>query len=372
MTEKMMWYALSKVPGLELRYLDRILKQVGTIETLFCMKKQELQEQLTQMRIPERVLEALLVVREFDYQKDYDTMLQSGVSFVVRSDADYPKRLQTRPGAPYYLYYKGELPADEKPSLAIIGARNCSVYGQEIALFFSKILAGCGIQIISGMARGIDGYAHKGALTANGYTCAVLGFGIDICYPKEHIRLKQEISQCGCIMTEYSFGTPGMSHNFPARNRLIAGISDAVLVVEAAKRSGTLITAEFALEQGKMIYAVPGRIGDGLSAGCNELIRDGAKIVCDPDDILSEFSLKLKQNAPVKQNQKNKIVLETQDKIVYACLDLEPKHIEQLIMRTELPQDKLLLCLMRLELLGVIRQPVKNYYIRNIESGSLV
>ena len=155
-----------------------------------------------------------------------------------------------------------------------------------------------------------------------------------------------------------------MSQNFPARNRLIAGFSDAVLVIEAAKRSGTLITAECALEQGKMVYAIPGRIGDRLSEGCNELIRDGGKIVIGPEDILPEFQLKLENMSLNCKNQKNKIVLETQEKIVYACLDLEPRHIEQLVLLTKLPQDVLLLCLMRLEMVGYIKQPVKNYYVK--------
>ncbi len=372
MTEKIMWYALSKVPGLEVSYLERILATTGNIETLFRIRKQELRKILEGLRIPERIMEPLLIVREFDYRNEYDAMIQNGVSFIIRSDDDFPKRLRSISEAPYYLYYKGKLPTEDKPALAIIGARNCSVYGQQIAICFSKILAGCGIQIISGMARGIDGYAHKGALEASGYTCAVLGFGMDICYPKEHIGLKREIEQSGCIMTEYAFGIPGLSQNFPARNRLIAGISDAVFVVEAAKRSGTLITADFALEQGKMVYAVPGRIGDRLSEGCNELIRDGGKIINNPEDILSEFNLQLNKTVKKTRNQKNKIVLETQEKIVYACLDFEPRHIEQLVLLTGLPQEELLVCLMRLEMLGVIRQPVKNYYIKNIENADLI
>lgn len=366
MKRKMMWFALSKVQGLDVHYLDRIFERITDVEAFFRMKKNDLRKVLEALRIPERILESLLIVREFEYATEYEEECRNGVCFITREDEMYPKRLRNIPQAPYYLYYKGKLPSDELPSLAVIGARNCSVYGQEIALCFSKVLAGCGIQIISGMARGIDGHAHKGALQAQGYTLGVLGFGMDICYPKEHFGLKQKLEQEGGLVTEYAIGTPGMSQNFPARNRLIAGLSDAVLVIEAAKRSGTLITAEHALEQGKMVYAVPGRIGDRLSEGCNDLIRDGGKIVTVPEDILPEFHLELKKISKNGKKQKNKIVLETQEKIVYACLDLEPRHIEQLILLTKLPQNVLLLSLMRLETMGYIRQPIKNYYVKEI------
>ena len=229
------------------------------------------------------------------------------------------------------------------------------------------MLAASGVQIISGMARGIDGYAHKGALEAGGYTCGVLGFGMEVCYPKEHMGLKRMLEAEGGLITEYALETPGMSQNFPARNRLIAGISDAVLVIEAARKSGTLITVDCALEQGKMVYAIPGRVGDRLSEGCNEIIKDGGRMVTEPEDVLAEFHIKLFGQNKKAGNQKNKIVLERQEKIVYACLSLEPRHIEQLIMMTNLPQDELIVALVRLEMVGYIRQPVKNYYVKNAD-----
>lgn len=368
MNRKQMWFALSKIPGMNAHYSERIVKYIGDIETVFCMKKHELQKAAEVLRIPERITEPLLIVREFDYAAEYDAMQKMGINFVTREDEEYPSRFRTISEAPYFIYYKGVIPSENKPSLAIIGARNCSIYGQEIAHCFSKILAENGVQIISGMARGIDGHAHKGALEAQGYTCGVLGFGIDICYPKEHSGLKKELETNGGVITEYALGTPGVSQNFPARNRLIAGIADAVLVIEAAKKSGTLITVDYALEQGKMVYAVPGRIGDRLSEGCNEIIKDGGKMVTTPEDILAEFQLKLQNETKSCRKQKNKLVLERQEKIVYACLDLEPRHIEQLILMTKLPQKELSVLLIRLEIKGYIRQPVKNYYVKNINS----
>ena len=367
MNRKLMWFALSKITGLEVQYIERIVDRVGEIETVFRMKKQELRRNLELLRVPERIIEPLLIVREFDYTADYDELKQKGIGFITKEDAEYPERFKRVAGAPYYLYYKGTLPADDKPSLAVIGARNCSIYGREIAHCFSKVLAAGGVQIISGMARGIDGYAHKGALDVSGYTCGVLGFGMDVCYPKEHMGLKRQLEAEGGLLSEYALGTPGLSQNFPARNRLIAGLSDAVLVIEAAKKSGTLITVDCALEQGKMVYAVPGRVGDRLSEGCNEIIKDGGKLVTDPEDVLIEFHMKLSGNRRKSRNQKNKIVLERQEKIVYACLDLEPRHMEQLILMTKLSRDVLMSTLVRLEMLGYIRQPVKNYYVKNAE-----
>jgi len=366
---KLMWFALSKVPELNAHYLERIIDNIGDVEAVFRMKKADLQKAAMSLRIPERIIEPILIVREFDYSIEYEELKKCGVYFVTREEADFPRRLLNIKNAPFYLYYKGRLPSDEMPALAVIGARNCSVYGKEITVCYSKVLSDCGIQIISGMARGIDGYAHKGALESGGYTCAVLGFGVDICYPKEHTGLKHELEATGGVISEYPLGTPGLSRNFPARNRLIAGLSDAVLVVEAAKKSGTLITVDHALEQGKMIFAVPGRIGDKLSEGCNEIIKDGGKIVVTPEEIISEFGLQFAVLPKNSAKQKNKIILETQEKIVYACLDLEPRHIEQLICLTKLSQDALLLSLMRLEMMGYVKQPVKNYYVVNLNEN---
>ncbi len=366
LNRKLMWFALSKVPGLDAHYLERIIECIGDVEAVFRMKKSELQKAAVSLRIPERVTEPLLIVREFEYLKEYEELQKNRIEFVTREDAAFPKRLLNIKNAPFYLYCMGKLPSDDIPSLAVIGARNCSVYGKEITLCFSKVLSSCGVQIISGMARGIDGYAHKGTLDSGGYTCAVLGFGVDVCYPIEHTGLKKELELNGGIISEYPIGTPGHARNFPARNRLIAGLSDAVLVVEAAKKSGTLITVDYALEQGKTIFAIPGRIGDKLSEGCNDIIADGGKMVITPEAILPELGLQFSDSIKKGKKQKNKIILETQEKIVYACLDLQPRHIEQLISLSKLPQDAVLLSLMRLEMMGYVKQPVKNYYVVNL------
>ncbi len=209
-----------------------------------------------------------------------------GIHFTYYYENAYPKRLKSIPGPPFGIYYLGKLPDEDRPVVSIIGARDCSEYGRRCAELFGKSLAEYGVQIVSGMARGIDGTSQKAALSAGGETYAVLGSGVDVCYPSANRSLYEEAANHGGILSEYKPGTEAKSTLFPARNRIIAGLSDLLLVVEARHRSGTYITVCQALEQGREIFAVPGRITDGLSDGCNQLIKDGAGIASDPKAIL--------------------------------------------------------------------------------------
>lgn len=215
-------------------------------------------------------------------------LLARGIKFTGIEDDDYPEKLKLIPDAPRGLYYLGKLPPC-RPRVSIVGARNCSEYGKQMTREFSREIAGCGISVISGMARGIDSIASRSALDVNGYTCVVLGCSVDICYPSENRELYDEIKSHGCIVSEYPPGTKPVAGFFPARNRIIAGLSDALLVMEAREKSGTLITVNLALEQGKDIYALPGRATDSLSLGCNQLIRDGAGILLRPELFVEEF-----------------------------------------------------------------------------------
>ncbi len=204
---------------------------------------------------------------------------------VRKADAAYPQALHRIRNAPRALYVRGELPHGEMPSVAVIGARRCSSYGREMAEWFAGELAGAGVQIISGMAAGIDGIAQRAALK-RGRSFAVLGCGTDICYPAENRDLYRQLMADGGILSEYPEGTPPVSAHFPRRNRIISGLADAVLVIEAKERSGTMITVDFALEQGRDVFALPGRLTDALSGGCNSLIAQGAGIARRPEDIL--------------------------------------------------------------------------------------
>lgn len=217
-------------------------------------------------------------------------MDKENIRYIRRDDREYPDILHYYERMPEGLYLRGCMPDPDKKTVAMVGARNCSNYGRVQAIAFAERLAREGVQVISGLAYGVDSYAHQGALKGGGKTFAVLGCGADVCYPKEHYYLYEEILKTGGgILSEYEPGTPPFAWHFPIRNRIISALSDLVLVVEARKKSGSLITAEYALEQGKSIFAVPGRVGDSCSTGCNELIAQGAGIAWSPDVVLEEL-----------------------------------------------------------------------------------
>ncbi len=275
----------------------------------------------------------------------------------------YPEKLKAYSSMPKTLYVRGQLPDPGKPAAAVVGARACSRYGEWQAYRFSKILSENGVQIISGLARGIDGMAHRGALEGGGKTFAVMGCGTDICYPAEHRELYDRIiGGGGGILSEFPGKTPPHGKNFPRRNRIISALADLVLVIEARKRSGSLITAGFALEQGKTVYALPGRVGDALSEGCNLLIADGAGIACSPEMLLEELGISCEGKVNFRQN--SKIRLASREEMVYSCLDFQPKNIEEIHQETDLDIRIITEVLLKLELDGLITEPVKNYYAR--------
>ncbi len=236
--------------------------------------------------------------------------------YISSEDPRYPDRLRQLPGMPRGLYVRGALP-DSAPSVAIVGARKCTVYGHKQAYAFGRYLASKGVQIISGMALGVDGYAQEGALDAGGKTFAVLGCGVDYCYPRSNRPLYDRIPNQGGILSELPEGTEPYARFFPARNRIISALSDLVLVIEAAEKSGSLITADYALEQGRTVYALPGRVGDRLSDGCNRLIYQGAGIAYSAealyDDLMSQYegtarnSDSEQKTFPAKAHQKRSI-----------------------------------------------------------------
>ena len=291
---------------------------------------------------------------------------KKGISMVCPKSEEYPERLKSIFLPPLMLYYYGSLPKEDTPSLAVIGARNCSVYGEEIAASFSKQLASAGIQIVSGMARGIDAAAGRAAINEQGSAYAVLGSGVDVCYPRENKLLYSCLKERGGVISEELPGTAPLSWNFPKRNRTISGLSDAVFVVEARENSGSLITVSYALEQGKEIYAVPGRIYEKLTEGTNRLIQEGAYLVREPEDILQGFSEKFANffgSNKSKNKSFEKKLLASREKIVYACLSLRPKHIEELQTETEMDLPELTSLLFDMEMKHYIKQPLKNYFI---------
>ena len=282
---------------------------------------------------------------------------------ISSKSAEYPQKLNNYPKMPEVLFAKGNLPDAKKPTAAIVGARACSPYGRIQAFRYAKILSSAGVQIISGMAYGIDAEAHKGALEGGTPTYAVLAGGVDICYPSGNRPLYARIlRENGGILSEQPPGMRARNYFFPARNRIISGLADLVLIVEAREKSGSLITAQWALDQGKIVYAVPGPVNEALSMGCHKLIYDGAGIAYSPEILLRELGLNCENK--VKSPEKNDLGLASDLKLVYSCLDLRPKSTDFLIQKTGLPPEKIGSLLLELKLSGLVREIGRHYYIK--------
>ena len=287
---------------------------------------------------------------------------RNSICKVYREDAAYPERLREWKDMPSALWYVGRLPEEHRPAVAIVGARRSTAYGNETARYFARELAAAGVQIISGLAWGIDGMAHEGALEAGGDTFAVEGCGVDLCYPTGHQALYEKICETGGILSEQPPGKPPLAHHFPARNRIISALADLVLVVEAREKSGSLITADFALEQGKDVWAVPGRITDDVSRGCLGLIRQGAGVAESPEVLLEALGISDKKTALPEKNKK--ILLAKDEDIVYSWIRLQPVSLEELVKKTGFPAAKVLQTLVLLQMEGHIREVRKNEYVR--------
>lgn len=265
---------------------------------------------------------------------------------------------------PYGIYFRGDVLELNKPTVAVVGARNCSNYGMELSYKIGFELSANGINVISGLARGIDSQSHKGAIDASGVTYAVMGCGVDICYPKDNISLYEDIKKNGGIISDYPCGTKPFAWQFPLRNRLISGLADKIIIIEAKERSGSLITVEYALEQGKDVYAVPGRIEDALSKGTNRLIKEGAGLIYSIETLIEDLELEVKTNTKILKNKN--IVLEKELETLYSCLDLFPKNVEQLMSETGKNSVEILRDLIKLEMMGLVVEPSKNYYSKKI------
>lgn len=362
MDPKAYWYWLCHIKVLGAFRIRRLLTVFGTPEAVFRTGEAELR---ARSGLKESEIQAIGRARKElgACEKAWEGLAGKGIRMITCREKNFPERLQVIPNPPACLFVKGELPAEDVPAVAIVGARDATGYGVGLAERIAEELSRDGCWIISGLAHGIDRYAHKGAVKAGGRTCAVLGCGADICYPKENYFLYEEIQEKGgAVLSEFVPGTPPLPMHFPIRNRLISGLADVVLVVEARKRSGSLITAECALEQGKEVFAAPGRMNDPLSRGCLELIRDGAQILTDIRDIREFLSLPSGQSLNKSENLK--LPLAEEEKLVYSAIARFPKHLDEILREVKLPGAEIFDVLLSLELDGRIRQTEKNYYTR--------
>ncbi len=293
-----------------------------------------------------------------------EARLQSaGVKYICHNAPEYPENLYHIFDPPPVIFIQGDLTAADKMAVAVVGSRKPSPYGLLVAEKLAKDLAAVGITVVSGMARGIDTASHKGSLAGGGRTIAVLGCGSDVVYPKENKRLMAQIAESGAVISEYPLGTPPQPWHFPARNRIISGLSLGTVVVEAAEKSGALITADFALEQGRDVMAVPGNIANELSRGPHRLIRQGARLVEGAGDIIDEMGLE--KLFPVqKEVSAGTVKMSNEEEALYRLLSVEPVHLDELIEKTGLLPQKVMAALMYLEVKGLARQMPGKSYIR--------
>ncbi len=355
MQEKMLWYWINNLTGIGHAAITGLLNYFDSLEEVYKASSNQLSKVLSLKQAE------FLTQSKGDWvERDLERLEKMSVKFLWKGHPDYPDKLLNLYDAPYGLYLRGGLPVEGQHSIAIIGARKADYYGLEMAEYFGRELAKKGVSVISGLAEGVDGHAHKGALKGKGYTLGILGCGINICYPKENYGIFEKMLLTGGVLSEYGLDIPPRAGLFPLRNRLIAAMSDGILVIEARKKSGSLITVDQGLEQGKDIFAIPGRLGDSLSEGCNELIRSGAKIVTSIEDIMEEWGEISLEDTEFQIHRKNALV--KIEKMVYSVLGLEPKYIDIIIEETQLDAGQLLPVLMRLERQGYIKQIRPNYY----------
>ena len=359
MTEFEYIYLCLKSAGISNRTVLKIEETFGDIREIININKERLSELDF---LTEGVIYRFLENRKYDkIDRLYDNMYKKGISFVHIHHKDYPQKLENIPDMPYGLFYKSNLP-DKSPSVAIVGARDADEYGNMLAYKMARVLAANKVNVISGLALGVDNSAHRGALSGGGKTFALMACGADICYPRSNIDTYVSMLDNGGIISEYLPGTPPMPHHFPVRNRLISGLSDVVVLIEAKEKSGSLITIDQALEQSREVFVVPGRITDEMSKGCNMLIKQGANILLDVSELL-EF-LSIRYNTELKNTTKNEFMLARDEKIVYSVLDLYPKALEEILDATKLEYTEVLRILFDLSAKGIIRETTKNYYMK--------
>ncbi|MBO5302595.1 MAG: DNA-processing protein DprA [Lachnospiraceae bacterium] len=351
-------YWLQSVTGIKNKTKQKLVEYCGGAEEVFFIKEKQLAS--IYGILPEEVQAIAESRKIWDFQKQTEIFLESGISMVTIEEEAFPERLRYLTDCPYALFYKGNYPKNTERTVAIVGARACSSYGRAMALEIGEALSACGVSVISGMASGIDSFGHWGAIKGDGKTYAVLGCGADVCYPRGGRQLYERILEKGGIISEYLPGTAPVKWQFPARNRLISAFSDVVIVIEAKEKSGSLITADFALEQGKDIYAVPGRVDDVPSYGCNALIHQGAGIILSVKELISDLNLDMDKTSVEKEKRKK--LLEKEELMVYSCFGLHTKNLEDLVQMTGLSASELSDVIVRLQMKGFLEEPFKNHY----------
>jgi DNA processing protein len=352
------WVAFRNVHGIGPVRFERLLTEFESMREAWHADARVLTRTLDR-----RTLEHLVASRRsIDPEAEFALLHRDRIDVVTLRHAHYPDLLREIPAPPPVIFARGEFRLSDRRAVAVVGTRRATPYGRDMARGIATDLARAGVTIVSGLALGIDGVAHQAALEAGGRTLAVLGSGVRMIYPYRHRELAARISGQGAVLSDFHPDTPPDASNFPARNRLISGLSLGVVVVEAPQRSGALITVDFAADQGRDVFAVPGTVFAASSAGCNRILRDGARLVRSADDILEDLRL---GEAPKQLPMDSPAALDEPARRVLAVLTAEPRHIDEISAITVMPVASLASTLMTLELQGFVRNVGAQYYARS-------
>jgi DNA processing protein len=355
------WFALQTVPGIGPRRYSVLVRRFGSPQAVLEASQNELK------RVPdigEKVIQAIQTQVDWDAaEKQLETLDKTGATFITMLDPAYPEDLKRIYAPPPFLLLKGSLLPSDQDAVAVVGSRVCTSYGRQITEKLTRGLVDAGLTIVSGLARGIDSCAHRSAIKSGGRTIAVLGCGLDVVYPPENEKLYEEIAGSGAVVSEFLFGLIPDKFNFPARNRIISGLSKGVIVIEAGKASGALLTAQHAIDQNKDVFAVPGNIDSAASAGTNELLKQGAIPVTSPADVL----LALGRHPNQKQAPRPQPVpqLPENEQVVYSMLSNQPQQIDALCHRLSKPVPEVLASLFSLEMSGLVKQLPGKLFLRD-------
>jgi DNA processing protein len=350
MDERLYWVGFNLVKGIGAVRFKALLDHFGTAETAWNASPAELAAVGLGVKIVERFTD---IRRDVDLVRFSDQIDRQGIVILTWNDESYPPHLKEIDQPPPVLYVRGEITMEDHWSVAIVGTRQVTAYGRQVSEDLASTLAANGVTVVSGLARGVDALAHSAALRAGGRTLAVLGSGVDKIYPSEHRSMAEKIIAQGALISDYAPGTPPESTNFPPRNRIISGLSMATVVVEAGETSGALITAEFALEQGREVFAIPGNIYAPQSKGTNRLIANGAQPLLSPQDVLE--ALDLTRNVERRAVRKA-VPSDAVEAALLEALGSEPLHVDDLRAQTGLPIEKVSAALTMMELKGMVRQ----------------
>ncbi len=349
------WLALNFVPGVGSIFIKRLLDRFQTPEAVFQASMKELLE------VEGLGVKVASEIRKGPFEQavknELSLLEKSGGRIITLKDEVYPPRLRDIYDPPALLYLKGELKKEDELAVSIVGSRKTTPYGRWITEKISQTLVRYGVTIVSGMARGVDSVAHWGAISGGGRTLAVLGCGVDVVYPPENRNLFAKIIEQGAVLSEFPMGSPPEGGHFPKRNRIISGLSMGVVVVQAGPDSGSLITANYALEQGREVFAIPGNVGADGSRGTNRLIKDGAKLVESSEDILEEILPQWKREKErIEEVKPRGPELSEEEKVLYEMLGETPIHIDAMIREGRFEPGKVSSLLLDLELKGLISQ----------------